>query len=258
MTAELLVLGAGSILPRAGHGCAGYALRRGPGTPVTLLDCGPGSVRALAGVGVRLEDVRRVVFSHYHLDHCLDVFALAFARRNPRVAAGPLELVGPPGLARLLERAPEALGRWASDPDATCLEVAPDARGEGGFEADGTRWRCVRTEHSPEAVAWRVEWEEGGALAYTGDTGPNPAVARLARGVDLFLVECSFPDALATPQHLSPSSAAALLADAGPTRGVLTHFYPETDPEDAARTVSERFSGALEIARDGSVHRVRA
>ena len=46
----------------------------------------------------------------------------------------------------------------------------------------------MRTEHSPEALAWRVDLAGGGVLAYTGDTGPNPAVARLARGADLFVV----------------------------------------------------------------------
>ena len=63
MGATLAVLGAGSILPRVGYGCSGYALRPAPGAPVTLLDCGPGSIRALAGVGVELGEVERVVLS---------------------------------------------------------------------------------------------------------------------------------------------------------------------------------------------------
>ncbi|HEX6884963.1 MAG TPA: MBL fold metallo-hydrolase, partial [Planctomycetota bacterium] len=109
--AELTVLGAGSILPRAGYGCAGYALRPAPGAPVTLLDCGPGSIRALAAAGIGVGEVRRVVFSHYHLDHCLDLFALAFARHNPALAAvGEIELVGPRGLRERIEGAPGILG----------------------------------------------------------------------------------------------------------------------------------------------------
>jgi ribonuclease BN (tRNA processing enzyme) len=258
MSAELCVLGAGSILPRLGYGCAGYALRRGAGRAVTLLDCGPGSVRALASVGVELADVRRVVLSHFHLDHCLDVFALAFARRNPRFSPPPpLELVGPPGLARWIGRAPEALGRWASDPAATVREVETDGQGRGGFEADGMSFRCVRTGHCPEALAWRIELEEGGSLAYTGDTGPNPAVAELARGVDLFVVECSFPDELAVPQHLSPASAGRMLAEALPASGLLTHFYPELDPAQAAAQVATLWDGVLRTARDGAVQALR-
>ena len=58
--ATLHVLGAGSILPRAGYGCSGYALRPAPGEPVTLLDCGPGSIRALGGAGIDVAEIERV------------------------------------------------------------------------------------------------------------------------------------------------------------------------------------------------------
>lgn len=253
MKAELVVLGAGSILPRVGYGCAGYALRLAGERAVTLFDCGPGSVRALAAAGIALEDVRRVVLSHYHLDHCLDVFALAFARRNPRFEPAPLELIGPPGLEERIEGVPAVLGHWARDPDARLREVRPDARGGGVFESGGQRFSFVRTEHSPEALAWRIDLAGGGSLAYTGDTGPNPAVARLARGVDLFVVECSFPDERAVPNHLTPRSAAAMVAGAEPATCLLSHFYPDLDPPAAGRAVAAAVAATVVVARDGSV-----
>ena len=98
MAAEWTVLGAGSILPRAGYGCAGHALRSTPGGRVTLFDCGPGTIRALASAGIGLGEVERVAISHFHPDHWLDLLALAFARRNPASQPAPrLELVGPRG-----------------------------------------------------------------------------------------------------------------------------------------------------------------
>ena len=257
MSAMLTVLGAGSILPRAGYGCAGYVLRPGPGEPVTLLDCGPGSIRALAAAGVALEEVRRVVFSHYHLDHCLDLFALFFARRNPRFDPAPtLELFGPAGLASIVARAPEALSRWASDPDARVHEVGLDARGRGGFERDGLAFACAENAHNPESVSWRVERAGDFALAYTGDTNEDPRVAELARGVELLVAECSFPDEEGVEGHLTPSSAARLARDAGAERLLLTHFYPSMDPDLAAEVARGIFRGPVETARDGSVHRV--
>src|SRR5688572_26913771 len=99
MPAQLTVLGAGSILPRAGYGCAGYALRPAKGARVTLFDCGPGSIRALGAARIDLNEIERVVISHFHADHCLDLFALAFARNNPTLHPLPtLEIVGPVGL----------------------------------------------------------------------------------------------------------------------------------------------------------------
>jgi len=251
VTATLSVLGAGSILPRAGYGCAGYALRARPGGPVTLLDCGPGSVRALAGAGIELRDVRRVVLSHYHLDHCLDLFALAFARHNPSLRdAGEIELVGPRGLRERVEGAPAVLGRWAAMPRATLSEVEP---GEA-LERDGLAWRSAANGHTPEALSWRVEPASGAgwSLVYSGDTPDDPRVAELAAGADTFLCECSFPEELATENHLTPTSAARLARAAGVRRLVLTHFYPSMDPAEARARAERVFDGPIELARDGA------
>ena len=84
-----------------GLGCAGYALRLVEDGPVTLFDCGPGTLRALAEAELRLESVQRVVISHFHVDHCLDLFALGFARNNPSFEAEELELVSERGDRRL-------------------------------------------------------------------------------------------------------------------------------------------------------------
>jgi ribonuclease BN (tRNA processing enzyme) len=251
MDATWTVLGAGSILPRAGYGCSGYALLPAPGARVTLFDCGPGTVRALGGVGLGIPDVERVVLSHFHLDHCLDLFALAFARRNPRFDPLPsLELVGPPGLANLLERGAEAFGKYGRDPGAKVVEVAP---GEP-LERERMRLTCARNGHTPEAVSWRADLAGGESVAYSGDTPESQAVAELAREVDLFVVECSLPDELGSPNHLTPSSAGRLAAAAGCRRLLLSHFYPDVDPERARTQVAGLYAGPIELARDGSRH----
>ena len=235
MSATLSVLGAGSILPRVGYGCAGYALRSEPGGPVTLLDCGPGSVRALAGVGIELTEVRRVVLSHYHLDHCLDLFALAFARHNPTLASvGEIELVGPRGLRARIEGAPGVLGHWAAMPQAVLHEVEPGEE----LVREGLRWRCVANGHTPEALSWRVAGADW-SLVYTGDTPEDGRVAELARDAGTFLAECSFPEEAATG------------------RLILTHFYPSMDPEEARARAERVYDGELETAADGRVFELR-
>lgn len=252
MSARLTVLGAGSILPRVGYGCAGYALRPGPGAAVTLLDCGPGTIRNLAGAGIALEEVTRVVLSHYHLDHCLDLFALAFARHNPALGTvGEIELVGPPGLRARLEGAPALLGHWAAMPRARITETEPGA----ALERDGLRLRSVANGHTSESVSWRVEDPAAGwALVYTGDTPEDARVARLAAGADLFLAECSFPEEEAVSNHLTPGGAARLAHAAGVGRLVLTHFYPSMDPEVARARAGATYPGPIELARDGAAY----
>jgi ribonuclease BN (tRNA processing enzyme) len=251
----LTVLGAGSIVPRAGFGCAGYALRPSPGAEVTLLDCGPGSVRMLGAVGIELAELRRVVISHFHLDHCLDLFALFFARRNPMLQPLPaLEVVGPVGLRKLIGAAERAFGRGIEDPLASIYEVPLDERGQGSLVCGELTLSCVATGHTSEALAWRVDLPGGASLAYTGDTPESAEVARHAAGVDLFVSECSHREEHALPSHLTPARAGRMAAAAGCRKLLLSHFYPDVEPQDAAQEAARFYRGPIETARDGSVH----
>jgi len=227
--------------------------------PVTLFDCGPGTVRALGPAGIGIGDIERVLVSHFHPDHWLDLLALAFARRNPSLGvAPPLEIVGPRGLAEVLERAAGVLGTraWLQFERTSVVEIDPRACA-APLERGRKSFTWVATGHTPESVAWRTDFDgDGASVAYTGDTGENPAVADLARGASLFVCECSFPDAEAVDLHLSPSSAGRTAARAGCERLLLTHFYPSLDPEAAREGAARLYSGPIEVSRDGSVHRI--
>lgn len=255
MTAIWTVLGAGTILPRAGFGCSGYALSDTDDPAVTLFDCGPGSLRALGSSGIELARVERVVLSHFHPDHCLDLLALAFARRNPSFrGAADLELIGPRGLTEFLRLAAELYGSRAYTrfDSARVREVDPGV--PGVIQARRFHLSWTATGHTPEAVAWRVDRPDGRSVTYTGDSGEDARVAALARGTSLFVCECSFPDDRAVPHHLTPMSAARMAVAANCERLLLTHFYPSLDPEQARAVAAQVFKGPIEIARDGSRH----
>jgi ribonuclease BN (tRNA processing enzyme) len=253
MRASWTVIGAGSILPRIGYGCSGYALRASEGGGVTLFDCGPGTVRSLAAAGVRLDEVRRVVLSHFHPDHCLDVHALAFARRNPSIAAPPLELVGPRGLGEWVAAGVRALGRWVEPADTRIVEVEISEEPER-LERDDLVLSAVHTRHTDTSLAWRADLACDRSVVYSGDSGECDALARLAHRATLFACECSFLEEDAVPSHMTPSAAAAHARAAGVERLLLTHFYPGVDPEEARRRAARVFAGPIECARDGSVH----
>ena len=147
---------------------------------------------------------------------------------------------------------------WLRFERTTLVEIDPRACA-APLERGPASFTWLATGHTPESVAWRADLEdEGGSVAYTGDTGENPAVADHARGVSLFVCECSFPDEEAIELHLTPSSAGRLAARAGCRRLLLTHFYPSLDPEAARTGAARLYSGPIEVARDGSVHRIGA
>jgi len=250
--ASWIVIGAGSILPRAGYGSSGYALRPDFGAPVTLFDCGPGTLRSLAAAGIELADVKRVVLSHFHVDHMLDLFALAFARRNPAFEAPPLELIGPCGLGKRLAGVADALGGSTRFERTEVIEVEP-AEEVQELEREDMRLSWVRTQHTDSSLAWRADLAMT-SVTYTGDSCEVPEVARLAHGTGLFVAECSFSDEAGTPNHLTPSSAARLAKAARVRCLLLTHFYPGLDPLEARAVAARTFEGPIEIAHDLSVH----
>lgn len=252
MGASWTVIGAGSILPREGYGSSGHALRADFGAPVTLFDCGPGTIRSLAAAGIGLEEVERVVLTHFHADHMLDLFALAFARRNPAFAAPPLELIGPVGLGKRLSGVADVLGGSTRFEGTELIEVEPGEEPQS-MERDGITLSWVRTQHTAASLAWRADVGPT-SVTYTGDTCEVPEVVELAQGSHLFVCECSFADEHAIPTHLTPSSAARMARDAYVHCLLLTHFYPGLDPLEARAVAARTFEGSIEIAHDGSVH----
>ncbi len=252
--ATWVVLGAGSILQRPGHGCAGYALHTASDDGLTLFDCGPGALRTLVTAGFQLEAIRRIVITHFHLDHVLDLFALGYARRNPDFEAQALELVGPVGLRKFVEQVGAALGGVERGFDGVhYLEVDPTDK-IASREFGAYRLSTVDTHHTKASLAWRADISGGGSVCFSGDSGEERAVAELARGVELFCCECSFPEEHSQPNHLNPAGAARLAAHAGCERLLLTHFYPSMEPERAKLEAAAIYRGTIEIARDGSRH----
>jgi ribonuclease BN (tRNA processing enzyme) len=249
-----IVLGAGSILQQAGYGCAGYALFEPARDALTLFDCGPGTLRSLVNLGYRYEQIERIVITHFHLDHVLDLFALGYARRNPAFEAGDLEIVGPTGLQAFIEKAGRALGGVQRGFDGVrYLEVDPGEK-IATKEFEHYTLSTTNTHHSKLSLAWRVDVADGGSACYSGDSGEETGVAELARDVELFCCECSFPEEQAQPNHLHPRGAARLAARAPCKRLLLSHFYPAMSPNLALAEAKEVFKGPIELARDGSHH----
>ncbi|MCA8979074.1 MAG: ribonuclease Z, partial [Planctomycetes bacterium] len=143
------VLGAGSALPRSGYGPSAHLLRHASLDGPLLLDCGSGTIRALDAQDVTLAELRRVVVTHFHVDHCLDLAALAFARRNPAARAGPLEIFAPERLCEVLAGLESAFGRGAVFQDTTLRPLQPHA-GAVGLQLDAARLRWTPNGHTPD------------------------------------------------------------------------------------------------------------
>ena len=72
----------------------------------------------------------------------------------------------------------------------------------------------------------------------------------LARGADLLILECSFPDEEAIAGHLTPSEAGDIATRAGAKKLLLTHFYPEILTTDIEAQCRKTYQGDLVLASD--------
>lgn len=249
---RVTILGSGTVVADAAHVCASHYVEAGKDVRL-LLDCGPGATHRMAGLGIGWAALSHVAVTHFHTDHIGDLpylfFALTYGLARPRTE--PLALFGPAGTMERLRALGDALGSFVLHPGVR-LNVHELG---GGHEAElepGVRLRAFKTRHTDESIAYRVE-ADGRALGYTGDTGPDPELARWLSGVDTLVTECSLPDDPALDRHLTPTSVAELARIAAPHRLVLTHVYPQLDRHTLPTLVmAAGWAGDLIVAEDGT------
>ncbi len=245
---KLTVLGSGSIAFSPTRSCAGYYVEAGEAR--MLMDCGSGTTRRLAELGIPWQELTHVALTHFHIDHHADLPSLIFAMRYGMLPArsAPLVIVGPVGTKILLERLAAAYGEWVLNPGfaLSITELAPG----GSFDLGGARLDSVKVPHTAESMAYSIT-EGARRLVYSGDTGFDPAFAEWAKGCDLLVLECSLPQTMAIVEHLTPEQCGELAKLAEPGMLVLTHLYPPVEVVDVAAVVGARYAGAVTVAHDG-------
>ena len=249
---KLTVLGSGSSVPQARRSSSGFWLETTAGT--ILLDCSASVVHRMAAENLDWANLDAIWLSHFHLDHAGGLAPLLFATKHApatRERRKPLKICGPKGLQKLLEAfdAANNYRLFAQPFPLEIVEVEPRER----FEIlPGAEAATLKTPHTDESLAIYLRDRDEKTLVFTADTGPDEALSVLARGVDLFLTECSFVRDKPVEKHLELAEAMFLTMRARPRRAMLTHFYPEWDAVDFAAEVAG-FAPPCEIleARDG-------
>lgn len=247
--ARLTTLGTGTVALSGERSCAGYLYEADDVR--LLLDCGSGITRRLAELGLAWPAITHVALTHFHIDHHGDlptlVFAWKYGQLPPRSA--PLDLLGPVGTRALIERLAAAYGEWLLAPGfpITIREIMP---GESVELSASVRLSAQKVPHTEESVAYSIE-RGSRRVVYTGDTGPDDALADWAHGCDVLVCECSLPASMAIKEHLTPDQCASLAARARPGHVVLTHFYPPVERIDIRAAMAAQYGGPVTLGRDG-------
>jgi ribonuclease BN (tRNA processing enzyme) len=236
---SLTVLGSCGAWPEAGRACAGFLLEY-DGFKV-VLDLGYAALPQLLR-HVPSGDVDAVVVTHQHPDHCVDVSALARVRYYEAPDAAPVPLYSPPGVVdvlRALEPNPDPATVFDVRDLATTKEIGPFAL------------ETVLLPHYVTNLGVRLT-APGVSLAYTGDSGPSPELAKLAQGTDVFISDATLhgPSPQTTPRYVMTATEAGRGAQ-GATRLLLTHFWPGSDRSVSVAEARQVFGGEVIAAEEG-------
>jgi ribonuclease BN (tRNA processing enzyme) len=254
VTSRLVVLGSCGAWPEAGRACSGYVLEH-DGFRV-VLDLGYATLPPLLTlVGSSAADgVDAVIVTHRHADHALDLHGLFRARWYGHRGAAPLPLYTPGDVLDQLVA--------LEDGDAATIAKVFDwhplpapAYRVGPFQLES--WELP---HYVPNAGVRLS-AAGLTVAYTGDTGPAPALAELGRDADLFIVDAtdrdqqaSAPQAPPGPQlNMTARDAGAAATAAGARRLLLSHFWPGNNRQASAAQAAETFDGEVLLAEENLV-----
>lgn len=252
MVSRLVVLGSCGGWPEAGRACSGYVLEH-EGTRI-VLDLGYATLpRLLALLESYVADgIDAVVVTHAHPDHLVDLHGLFRARWFARREAAPIPLYAPAGVLVMVAGLEDGdTAAVATVFDAHPLPAGPYRVGQFMLES----WALPH--HVPNAGV-RLS-APGLTVAYTGDTGPDAALAELGRDADLYIIDATDrhqqPGTAPAPpgrrRNLSAREAAAAAAAAGARRLLLTHFWPGNDRDASRAAAAETFSGEILLADEG-------
>ncbi len=240
-----------------------------------MIDVGVGSLHNLVAAGFHAEDVRAVFITHHHLDHdggLADLISYSsFGHRRT-----PVNIVGPAGTGSMVAASLDYLAtsrrifgsEGAIAPTPSDIYRANEIAGDGVIYQDehirvvaaaNTHYQTIKPGAASygvdRAYSFRVEAPDR-VIVFTGDTGPSPALATLAKGADVLVSEMiDVPSAVAFAlrtlppgaqnavdtisahmehEHLNAEEVGRLAAAAGVKMVVLSHFSPGDDGEHDA------------------------
>jgi ribonuclease BN (tRNA processing enzyme) len=248
MAFRVTVLGSGTILPSRERRATSLLVEASE--YVLLFECGPGTLDAVEESGFSFRMLGDIFLTHYHPDHSLGIGHLLAALNVDPVSRyeGKLRLYGPRGLIDLVSRW-NALYR-STTPMRDFLELNEIDEATLPFGARTTVRAAPARHGDAPALSYRIDHGER-SIVYSGDTSYTESLVELARGVDLLISECSFPDSRAVEGHLSPSTVGRLAAAAAVRHVILVHMYPLFDDGNPLTEVRRHYHGPADIAHDG-------
>ena len=246
---RLTILGSGTVVPDGERNSSGYFIES-PGVKM-MMDCGAGTVHALARHGLPWERMTHLFISHFHVDHCGELASLFFAFRHGMRGkrTEPLTLIAARGIDRVMNGLKSAFGENLFETKFP-LDVRMVSPGDRLELYENCSLAVEKTPHTEESLAARVESGDR-VICYTGDTDYSDDVSRFFNKASLMISECSLRERREGIRHLSVRDVAKMASSASVEKLVVTHFYFDVNEVELKEELQKDFSGEVLIGRDG-------
>ncbi|MGH9856502.1 MAG: MBL fold metallo-hydrolase [Acidobacteriota bacterium] len=253
---KLTVLGSGTTITSPGTDfrySAAYLIETE--NEKILFDASTGVLPQLAKIGVNLLDIDAICISHYHADHFV-VEPILQAFFVPGINGEPdlkLRILGPSDIEERVRTSYKTKG-WTFDTDLLKYADVAFTPYEAGKSIRIGQSNLIphKTTHLElEAYALRLE-EDGKTIAYSGDTGVDPAIGAAAKEADLFLCEANVRVGKpGSDVHIGAGDAGRIAKEQNVKQLVLTHYTGlDSTGEMVDEARSAGFSGKAAVAKD--------
>ncbi len=246
-----------------------------------VVDCGLGVTRQYVEAGYSLGDVRNVLLTHLHSDHCLELGAFL---HTIWVSAPPEPIVvhGPPGTEDLfghfLSAFAEDIRIRMEDERQSDIrdQLAVREFTEGPvFSDDLVEVSALRVVHPPIEHCYALRFRTGSrTVVFSADTCFFPPLAEFAKDADVLVHEVMHLDAMRRlcdrlrdikpnllehmlAAHASGADAGRIATMAGVGHLVANHLIPADDPavgpDEFREIIRETWTGELTVGHDLAV-----
>lgn len=281
---DVVVLGSGgpeiqlfrSNPPPQARASASYLVRENSQAKF-LVDLGTGALQNFAKADAKIEDLKAIFVSHFHVDHINDLPALLKAsffsdRTDDLPIYGPTGNEVIPDTAQFIARLFGENGAYAylSDflsGDANYLmkpiSVNADKHHPVLFttEIDGFQIQAIGTEHGLlPALAWRIE-KNGCSVVFSGDTSnKGKTLNQLVKNANWFVAHNAVPessqDRVAQKLHMKPSEIGEIAQQGAVKNVLLSHLMRRTEnaKTETKQAIEQRYKGKIHFAEDCAIY----
>ncbi len=236
------VLGSGDAFASGGR-CQSAYLIEAVGKRV-MLEAGPDLVGSLKRQSIAPDSLDILIVSHLHGDHFAGIpfLFLEYMYESPRKR--PITIAGPPKLEeraiRLMHAMYNGFDLAKVSRKVKWLVLEPGRKRKMG----PLQVTAIRSPHTKPDVSLSLKLAvDGRSIVFSGDSGWNDDLVKLAEGADLFLCECTYYESSQFKFHLNYPQLAANRGKFSVKRMVLTHLGREVLNHEADVQAEMAFDG---------------